>query len=263
MGTAIDIRRADVFLERRKILSDINWRVEHGEHWFVLGSNGAGKTTLVKMLMGFVWPAYGAEVHVLGNRYGTCDLAQVRKKISWVSPFLQSWTSSRWKAVEVVLSGLDATVGLFRKNVSPEEMNDALAVMRKLDCADRAEQAFDRLSSGEQVKVLIARALISRPELLILDEACVHLDMKSREFLLETVDALAKEEDSPTIIFISQRIEDISTVFTKGVIMKGGRIVSCGSREYVLTEENLSGAFDMKIALKASADGRLWPFPVH
>ncbi len=256
----IEISNANVFLDREQIIHELNWRVDRGKHCFILGANGAGKTTLVKMLMGFVWPVFGAEVKVLGNRYGASNLTEVRKKIAWVSPYLQSWASSRWKAVEMVLSGLDSTIGLFRA-VSNEETEKALEVMKLLHCEHVADHSFDKLSSGEQIKMLIGRALISEPELLILDEPCVHLDMKSREFLLETIEKLASGNQNLTILFITQRIEDISPVFKQGTIMKSGRIIHQGDRNDILTEENLSEAFDMHIKLHKSSDGRLWPLP--
>ena len=253
----LNIRNAQVFLDQTKILSDINWEIRKGENWFILGSNGAGKTTLVKLIMGLVWPVYGAEVSVLGNTYGRCNLSEIRKKIAWVSPFLQSWTGSRWTALEVVISGIDGTVGLFRKP-HREEIEKASSVMTSLECKALSEHSFEQVSSGEQVKILIARALMTSPELIILDEACVHLDLKSREFLLDTIENFASEKNSPAIIFITQRIEDISPVFGHGLILKNGRIILSGKRETILMEENLFSAFDMRIKLHRTADGRYW-----
>jgi len=253
----LKIKNANVFLEGTKILSDINWELKKGENCFILGSNGAGKTTLVKLIMGLVWPVYGAEVSVLGNTYGRCNLSEIRKKIAWVSPFLQSWTGPRWTALEVVISGIDGTIGLFRKP-GEKEIEKALSVMRQLDCETLSKHFFDKVSSGEQVKILIARALMTSPELIILDEACVHLDLKSREFLLDTIEDFASKKNSPTIIFITQRIEDISPVFNYGLILKNGRIILSGKRDAVLTEENLFTAFDMNIKLHRTEDGRYW-----
>lgn len=162
------------------------------------GPNGAGKTTLVKMILGMAWPLFGAEVCVLGNRYGACDITEVRKKVAWASPFLQAWTadtSIRWKTIDVALSGLDSTVGFYRK-ASGEEMELALSALERIGAKHLADRYFDRLSSGEQIKALIARALIAKPELVILDETCVYLDLRSREFLLEAIDALAAAENS-------------------------------------------------------------------
>lgn len=254
----IRIEKAKVYLDDRLILKNLNWKVRRGEHWFILGANGAGKTTLVKTLMGFVWPLHGATVEVLGNTYGQVDLSEVRKGIAWVSPFIQQWTSTRWTGLEIVISGLDGTLGLFRKP-KETEIKHALSVMKKLDCAHLAERKIGWMSSGEQVKLLIGRALICNPELMILDEACVHLDLKSREYLLDTINEMALRKDSPTMIFITQRLEELLPSFEHGLILREGRIIASGSRVEILTEENLYKTFDIKILLKRSYGGIIWP----
>ncbi len=259
---AINIEHATVCYGRMEALEDFSWQVGKGEHWFILGCNGAGKTTLVKTLMGFKWPLFGAKVEVLGNIYGQSNLVEVRKQIAWLSPFLVKWTSPETQSLEVVLSGIDATIGMTRQPL-PEEIEQGRKMMREFDCEHIAENNFEDLSSGQQLKVLICRALISSPRLLILDEACVHLDMKSREHLLECVNQLAARPDSPTIVFITQRIEDITHVFKKGMIIKGGKVLARGMREDILTEENLSRTFDMPLHMHKMPDGRFWVLPRH
>ena len=253
----ISIRNADLVFGDRKILSGINWEVRRGENWFILGANGAGKTSLTRMLLGLVWPKYGAEITVLGNRFGSCDIFGIRKRIAWVSPFLQNWTSSRWNALEVVVSGLDGTIGLYRK-ILPHERIRALHMMEILDSAKLADKPFEVLSSGEQVKILIARAMMTEPEIMILDEACVHLDIKSREFLLESVDAFARKPTSPSVIFVTQRIEEILPVFEMGLILKDGSILASGPRKEILSEVILSDAFGIGVKLHHSNNGRIW-----
>ena len=261
---ALLIRNATLKLEGNTILHDFNWQVERGERWFILGPNGAGKTTLVKMILGMAWPLYGAEVRVLGCRYGSCDISEVRKKVAWASPFLSNWTEDsdfRWTALDVALSGLDSTIGFYRKPLD-SEVEMALAALDRIGAKHLAGRFYDRLSSGEQIKALIARALIGHPELMILDETCVYLDLSSREYLLSAVDDLAQGPDAPTMIFITQRIEEITATFTKGMILGSGRVQSCGERADILTAENLSEAFGMKIRLISRQDGRFWPVPV-
>ena len=260
---ALVIRNATLKLEGNTILHDFNWTVERGERWFVLGPNGAGKTTLVKMILGMVWPLYGAEIRVLGSRYGACDISEVRKKVSWVSPFLSVRTTGcdhRWTALEIALSGLDSTIGFYRKPLDLE-VELALAALDRMGAKHLADRHYDRLSSGEQIKTLIARALIGHPELVLLDETCVHLDLSSREYLLSAVDDLARSAEAPTMIFITQRIEEITAAFTKGMILDAGRILSIGSRAEILNAQNLSAAFGMKILLHERPDGRFWPLP--
>ena len=126
---AIEIRNATVKLDGYEALTDFSCTIGHRERWFVLGPNGAGKTTFVKLLLGLAWPLWGATVKVLGQKYGECNIIELRKKVAWVSPFLNSWAadstySQRWKALDIVLGGLDSTIGFFRKP-SAEDLEQA------------------------------------------------------------------------------------------------------------------------------------------
>lgn len=256
--SAIHVENAHVYLSGREILKGINWQVEEGERCFILGANGAGKTTLVRMLMGYAWPVFGATVEVLGHRFGTVNLQELRKRIAWISPLMHQWLGERaWTGREMVLSGPDATIGLFRQPTKEEEQR-ACELMDSLSASHLMERPVATMSSGEQVKVLIARALMTHPRLMILDEPSVYLDIAGREFLLRTIDELAAARPELTIIFITQRIEDILPVFSRGLILRQGQILAHGRREDVLTEPNLRRAFDLDIRLIHARNGRLW-----
>ena len=256
--SAVNIENATVYLSGREILHGINWKVERGERCFILGANGAGKTTLVRMLMGYAWPVFGATVEVLGHRFGTINLQELRKRIAWVSPLMHQWLGEReWTGREMVLSGPDATIGLFRDATAEEEQR-AAALMESLRATHLMDRKVHTMSSGEQVKVLIARALMTSPELMILDEPSVYLDIAGREFLLNTIDELAATHPELTIIFITPRIEDLLPAFNRGMILRQGDIISYGSRDEVLTEQNLRRAFDLDIRLIHARNGRLW-----
>ena len=255
----IKINDANVFLGRKQILHGINITVKEGAHTFILGPNGAGKTTLTRMLLGYIWPSYGASVEVLGNVYGKCDIFEVRKRISWISPYLSNWIGKgQWNVIETVLSGKDSTIGLYKK-CSKEDISKAESILDRLGILKFKERQFGTLSSGEQIKVLIGKALFSEAGIMILDEACVHLDIKSRENFLETVDELCRSIKTLTIIFITQRIEDISSAFDTGVIIKNGRIADSGAKKDILTEERLSDVFDINMKLVKTENGRFWP----
>ncbi len=256
--SVVSVENARVFLSGREILHGINWNVEKGERCFILGANGAGKTTLVRMLMGYAWPLFGAKVEVLGKRFGTVNLQELRKRIAWVSPLMHQWLGDReWTGREMVLSGPDATIGLFR-DPTEEEERKAAALLASLRAENLADQPVHTMSSGEQVKVLIARALMTNPELMILDEPSVYLDIAGREFLLRTIEELAASRPELTIIFITQRIEDILPAFSRGMILRQGEIMAYGEHEEVLTEDNLRAAFDLNIRLIRAQNGRLW-----
>lgn len=255
---AINVEKADVYLGGRQILHDINWQVRRGERCFILGANGAGKTTLVRMLMGYAWPLFGAKVEVLGKRFGEVNLQELRRRIAWVSPLMHQWLGDRqWTGREMVLSGPDATIGLFR-TPTPEEEGQAARLMESLRAAHLMDRPVHTMSSGEQVKVLIARALMTQPELMILDEPSVYLDIAGREFLLNTIAELAATHPQLTIVFITQRIEDILPEFSRGMILRQGSILAHGDREAVLTETALRRAFDLDIRLIHARNGRLW-----
>ncbi|MDD3704085.1 MAG: ATP-binding cassette domain-containing protein [Victivallaceae bacterium] len=259
ISNAIDLKNITVRLDDNTILDNISWQVPVRQHNFILGANGAGKTTLVKTMMGFTWPIFGAEVCILGNTYGHTNLLELRRRIALVSPFMHQYTSTgNWTALEIVLTGIDGTLGLFRK-VTDAENEHAINTMQMLDCAHTANRSVNLLSSGEQLKVLICRALMTKPELMILDEPCVHLDMKGREYLLESIDNFAKLPNAPTIIFITQRIEDIIPVFKHGIILRHGQIIARGSRDELLREDILRETFGMVIKLQQSKSGRFWP----
>lgn len=258
MTHAIRVAGARVFLSGREILHGTDWEVKRGERYFILGANGAGKTTLVRMLMGYAWPLFGAKVEVLGHRFGTVNLQELRKRIAWVSPLMHQWLGDRdWTGREMVLSGPDATIGLFRSPTQEEE-DKAAGLMESLRATQLMERPVRTMSSGEQVKVLIARALMTNPELMILDEPSVYLDIAGREFLLNTIAELAASRPELTMVFITQRIEDILPVFSHGMILRQGEILASGLREEVLTEPNLRRAFDLDIRLIKARNGRLW-----
>ncbi|HJO95635.1 MAG TPA: ATP-binding cassette domain-containing protein [Victivallales bacterium] len=255
----VNIKDADLFLGGKQILFNVNWRVRHGEHWFILGPNGAGKTTLTRMILVYIWPKYGSEISILGNTYGKCDLFHVRKKIAWISPYLLKWTSnSKWTVQDVVISGVDSTVGLYRK-ATDDEIEKTKKFLTALDALKLERKSFLDLSSGEQVKVLIARALMSEAKIMILDEACVHLDLKSREHLLDMLKNLTQSKESPSIIFVTQRIEDIIPEFNKGMMLKNGKVLAIGNRDDILKVNNIENLFEMNVELVKTKRNRYWP----
>lgn len=254
---AIRIENASVYLSGREVLHGINWRVEQGERCFILGANGAGKTTLVRMLMGYAWPLFGATVEVLGHRFGTINLQELRKRIAWVSPLMHQWLGQRdWTGREMVLSGPDATIGLFRTPTAAEEARAAelLASLRAEHLADRTVAT---MSSGEQVKVLIARALMTRPDLMILDEPSVFLDIAGREFLLGAISDLAAQRQTHHHLHHPAHRGHPARLLARPH-PAGGNIIARGSREEVLTEPILRRTFDLPIRLIKAANGRLW-----
>lgn len=176
---AVKVENATVRAKGRVIIDNMNLTIERGNHHFILGANGAGKTTLVKMLMGYVWPIYGANIEILGKKFGSYSLLELRRHIAWVSPFMQQWADLETTAINMVISGVDGTLALCRK-ATEEEIAKAESIMEKLHCLQLRDAPMATMSSGEQVKILIARAFMTDPELVILDEPSVYLDITSR-----------------------------------------------------------------------------------
>ncbi len=252
---AIKIENADVFLGQNKILHNICLKIKKGEKYFILGANGAGKTTLVKTILGYVWPKYGATVEILGKRFGKFDLNELRKSIAWVSPFIEEYLETT--AVDTILSAQEGSLGFFRK-ATQDELERVKELLISLDALHLANKNMRQMSSGEKMKILMARALAAKPELMILDEPSAYLDITQREFILKIINDLALKNPDLTIIFISQRIEDILPSFDRGMILKDGQVEFTGSREEVLCEENLKKAFGVDISLIKTPNGRLW-----
>lgn len=252
----IDVRHADVYIEGHQILHQVDWQVQRGEHWFLLGANGCGKSTLMHLVMAYQWPALGGSVSVLGYTFGECVTQDIRKRIGWVGAYLQGWTRGNAQVLNVVLSGFDASIGLYREPTA-EETAKAHARLAASGADGLAERTFGSLSSGQQLRVLIARATVHDPALLILDEPCCHLDLRAREDFLTLVRELAAGPSAPTLVLVTHRVDDLIDTFTHGLIMKEGRIIARGPRDAVLTRENLRAAFGLNIGLQR-IDGRYW-----
>ena len=223
--------------KERQILSDVSWRIEAGQHWALLGPNGSGKTTLLKILTGYEWPTFGT-VCVLGERFGICDIGRLRKLIGWVSSAMTQQLPVQDQAVEVVASGLDASIGLYR-HITDEEQDRSLAVLRTLQVESIAGQNYGTLSQGEMQKVLIGRALVCQPKILILDEPCIGLDPAARQRFLKDLAALAQSETSPTIILVTHHIEEIDPWLQNVMLLRDGKSLAQGRPEEIITSERM------------------------
>ena len=234
------------------ILSAIDWSIRTGEHWALLGANGSGKTTLLRIICGYAWPGSG-QVTVLGRHFGRYDLRALRRQIGWVSSHLEHQIPDRQRVVEVVLSGLEATIGTYRE-YDATEVARAREFLRALNCGQLAEQRFATLSQGERQKVLIARAWMTQPTLLILDEPCAGLDPAARERFVQKLDELAHRPDAPTLVLVTHHVEEIVPAFSKALILKDGKVFRQGPCEQVLCSSVLSEAFHADVTVLSHGD---------
>jgi iron complex transport system ATP-binding protein len=244
----VSLRRGGV-----EILADLDWRVERGGHCVLFGANGSGKTTLLKVVAGYEWPSRGT-VTVLGERFGCTPLAALRQRLGWVTSAFLQWIPPRESARQTVLSGPRATAGL-RHRPSAEEEARAAALLTDLGLGAAADRPFAVLSQGERQRTLIARALMARPQLLILDEPCAGLDLAAREDLLASLERLAAGPDAPTLIHVTHHVEEVSPLFGQALVLRQGRALASGATEATLTGETLSRAFDRPVIVRRQ-DGR-------
>ncbi|HLR54833.1 MAG TPA: ABC transporter ATP-binding protein [Pseudogracilibacillus sp.] len=231
-----------------EILRDIDWTVKRGEHWTVLGLNGAGKTSLLNMVNGYIWPTTG-EVEVLERPFGRTDIHELRKSIGWVSSALGERINGRHPAEEIVISGKFAAMGLVFEEASPEDLRLAEQWMEQLGVEHAIGQAYEKCSQGERQKILIARSLMANPSLLILDEPTNGLDFIAREELLSVIENLGKQENAPTIIFVTHHIEEILPIFSHTILIKDGTVFAKGDRQSILQSETLSTMYDKNLQI--------------
>jgi iron complex transport system ATP-binding protein len=234
------------------ILQDIQWTVQPGEHWVLLGPNGSGKTTLLNSLTGFM-PATAGSISLLGATYGKSDWRKLRKKVGWVSPTVAGRIEDREPAVAAVLSGRKAMINYWGA-LKEEELKEAGGILREIGCEHLAERPWAYLSQGERQRVLIGRALMAKYQLLLLDEPCAGLDMVAREEFLHFLDGLLQKKQVPTLVLVTHHVEEITPSFTHVLLLKAGRVFAQGDKAEVLNSANLSQVFAREIELKTEGD---------
>ncbi|MBW5448171.1 ATP-binding cassette domain-containing protein [Cohnella sp. CFH 77786] len=244
----LTLRRGD-----KDILRGVDLHIGKGENWTLLGRNGCGKTTVLEMIAGYLFPTTGT-VDVLGNRYGTVDLREVRKKIGYISPSLIEKFTLRDPVWEIVAGGAFAYLRLYEE-VPAEVRERALRELERTGLLAAAGQPFGTLSQGERKKVLLARTMMASPELLILDEPCAGLDLFEREKFLETLAGLVSPEMS--MLYVTHHIEEIVPLFTHVALMADGRMAAQGPKREVLSPELLREAYELPLAVDW-VDGRPW-----
>lgn len=240
---------------QQAILNDINWKVIQGEHWCILGLNGSGKTSLLNIVTGYNYPTSGS-VSVLGNEFGKTNIPNLRKRIGYVSSSLGQFSQSlNVQQVEnIVVSGKFASIGLYEE-VSNEDWDKADDVLSSLRLSYLRGKFYRNLSQGEQRKVLIARALMADPEILILDEPCVGLDVLSREEVLGLMNDMDKHECH--LLYVTHHIEEIVDSISHVLLLRDGEVVAAGPKEDVLTDELLSDTYKIPVTVRWE-DDRPW-----
>jgi len=258
------------------ILADVDWQIEPGQHWAVLGPNGAGKTTLLRIACGYVWPTSG---RVLRLGQELVDLIELRRSIGWISSEMVARIPARDTGLETVVSGRFAQSGLKRLAVGgPTERDfaDAADELARLDCQSLTDKPFGVLSQGERQQVLIARARMAAPLLLVLDEPCAGMDPGVRERFLRWLNervtgdcglnesirnpqSKIRNSSSPTVVLVTHHVEEIVPGIQNTLVLRGGRFHCAGPTHEVVTRETIEHVYRTRLARIEQSGGRLWP----
>jgi iron complex transport system ATP-binding protein len=231
------------------ILDDITWTVKRGEHWAILGANGSGKTSLLSALTAYLTPTRGA-IEVLQKRFGRANWPELRKKIGLVSSAIRQMMPDFEPALETIISGKYAMIDYWGK-LTAADRNRALHILQQIECEYLKARPWLYLSQGERQRLLIGRALMAKPRLLILDEPCAGLDPAAREHFLQFLQRLGGQRGAPTLILVTHHVEEIMPVFSHVLALKGGRVLAAGLKEEMLTSKLMSETFSVPMRLRS------------
>lgn len=257
----IQLSLTNVSLERqnKKLLNNVTWQVNKGEHWAILGLNGSGKTSLLKLITAEYWTSQGS-VEVLGNQFGGTDISNMRTKIGIVGSFIAERLSPQMLAEKIVLTGKYKSSILYTE-YGEKELEEARQMLISIGGEHLLGRIYASLSQGEKQLLLIARSLMEEPEILILDEATSGLDLFAREKLLTQIEQITSLPNAPTIIYVTHHAEEITRSFTHVLLLKKGQIIAEGPKNEVLTETILSDFYDQKVSIVPLGDDRIYIKP--
>jgi iron complex transport system ATP-binding protein len=244
--------RVDLIRSGNYLLRGITWQVELDERWVILGPNGAGKTTLLSLAAARLHPTRGT-VHVLGERLGRVDVNELRTRIGLATSGLAERIPGDETVHNVVLTASWAVVGRFHEGYEAIDEVRARGLLDQLGIAGLADRLFGTLSEGERKRAMIARALMTDPEILLLDEPAAGLDLGAREDLVARLAELAQDPDAPALVLVTHHVEEIPPGFTHALLIREGTIVAQGLLGETVTSENLSKTFDMPLQVTYSA----------
>jgi iron complex transport system ATP-binding protein len=252
---AVSLWRWDARAARRRpIIDNLTWRARAGERWALLGPNGAGKTTLLTLVAAVEFPSSGA-VEVLGERLGRTDVFRLREQIGFVDARLGRRFAPALTIEQVVRTGATGTVGLFEERLTEADRARAAALVATFGVTAISAQRFADCSHGERTRTLIARALVSRPRLLLLDEPGAGLDLAGRETLLAALSRLAVEEPDLATVVTTHHLEELPAETTHALLLADGQVVATGPVEETLTSDALSACFGVPVDV-ARSNGR-------
>ena len=249
MSDVLALAGATVVRGESTLLSEIDWEVEEGQRWVVLGPNGAGKTTLLQLAAARMHPTSGV-VGVLGEVLGAVDVFDLRPRIGLASASLAERIPKGERVADVVVTASWGVVGRWRERYDDLDHARAGELLEALGAAHLADRTYGTLSEGERKRVQIARALMTDPELMLLDEPAAGLDLGGREDLVQRLGAIAGDLEAPALVMVTHHVEEIPPHFTDVLLLREGRVVAQGPIEITLTEANLSQTFGLDLVLE-------------
>ena len=253
---ALSLRGVTVRRDGVPVLEGVDWCVEAGERWVILGPNGSGKTTLLQVAAARLWPTAGA-VEILGARLGAVDLRTLRPRVALVSGAVTRQLRPDLPARDVVVSGRHGALETWWHRYSPDDWAKADDLLDRAGVAEIGGRPFAVISEGERQHVLLARALMSDPELVLLDEPFAGLDLGARERLLVQLGALAADPAAPPVVLVTHHCEEIPPGFTHGGLVSRGRLVAAGPLQGVMTSAQVSACFGVAVTVGCTG-GRWW-----
>ena len=254
MAAVVDLAGVSIVRNGSTLISDITWEVDESDRWVVIGPNGAGKTTLLQVISAQIHPTSGV-AGLLGEVLGTVDVFELRPRIGLTSAALAERIPRGERVHDVVVSASYAVLGRWREQYDDLDHERADELLAQLRIDRLADRTFGTLSEGERKRVQIARALMTDPELLLLDEPAAGLDLAGRETLVNTLGELAQDQYAPATVLVTHHVEEIPAGITHAMLLKSGSIVAAGPLHDTMTAENLTKTFDVGLSL-AEADGR-------
>jgi iron complex transport system ATP-binding protein len=234
------------------ILDAVDWRVDPEQHWVIQGANGSGKTSLLSVLTGYLAPTAGT-ISVLGETYGRSDWRELRTRVGLVSSSIHQLMPPHESALNAVASGRRALIGMWGE-VGEADSKRAEEILREVEVEYLSDRPWRFLSQGERQRVLIGRALMADPRLLVLDEPCAGLDPVAREHFLGFVERMLARPGAPTLVLVTHHVEEIVAGFSHVLVLRAGRVLAAGSRESVMTSAILTRAFDAPLRLESSGE---------
>ncbi len=254
MTAVVELAGITIVRGEARLLDGIDWTVDETDRWVVIGPNGAGKTTLLQVLAAQMHPTAGV-AGLLGEVLGAVDVFELRPRIGLTSAALADKLPRSERVSDVVVSASYAVMGRWNEEYDELDHQRAKELLTELAIDHLADRTFGTLSEGERKRVQIARALMTDPELMLLDEPAAGLDLTGREQLVRSLSAIATAEGAPAMVLVTHHVEEIPPGFTHAMLLKQGRVVAAGPIEQALTSETLSDTFDLALTLQHT-DGR-------